>query len=146
VKAIVPILVKRAAGILAAIAIAIVVILIGLGSVVRLVVCLALVYGGLSLAGSLVERIWQIAHRAAVKHRATFPRFAAVTIVGLVLFVIALTFTVIGGTQLGKMLTNVILGGLLLIGGFLTLRRWIAALCERTAALFHKRAVSRGEA
>jgi hypothetical protein len=146
VKIVVPKFVKRIGAIAAAIAFALIVLRAGIVSAARLAVGLALVYGGLSLAGSLIEKVWCAARRLAHQRQARFPRVAAAAVVGLVLFTTAFVFSVTGSTQFGYVVTKTVFGGLLLVGGFLAVRRWLSVLWDAGVNLFHKDGVSRGQA
>ena len=106
--------------------------------VLRLALVLVLLYGGLTLAGSVVERVWAATLRFAKRRQVKYPRAAACMSVAAFLFVIALVFTAAFETPAGRAASAIIAGGFLFVGSCLVVGRWLAAGWDMVSALREK--------
>ncbi len=114
-------------------------------SVMRLVVGAVLVYGAISLAGALVEKVWSTAHSVALIRCVRFPRAAATAVVLLALFLVALLFQIMSDLPGGHVVTAAASGGFLFVGGCLVGGRWLSIVWEVCAEIFRKPSATRGE-
>ncbi len=103
------------------------------------------VYGAISLAGALVEKVWSTAYNVALNRRVRFPRAAAIAVVLLALFLVVLLFQIMSDLPRGHVVTVAVSGGFLLIGGCLAGGRWLSNLWEVCAGIFGKLFATRGE-
>ncbi len=114
-------------------------------SAMRLVVSAVLVYGAISLAGALAEKVWSTARTVALSRRVRFPRAAAIAVVLLALFLVVLLFQIMSDLPGGHVVTVVVSGGFLLIGGCLVGGRWLSKFWEVCTGIFRKLSATRGE-
>jgi hypothetical protein len=109
----------------------------GTFAAMRLVVGAVFVYGAISLAGTLVEKVWMVSYRFALRRGVLFPRLAAIAAVLFVLFLVALIFQTMSDVPGGCVAVVVVSGGFILVGGCLVGGRWLEALWEVCAGIFH---------
>ena len=118
----------------------------GSASAVRLGLGVLLLYGGVSLAGSFMEKMWRAVRRYAEKRNVRFPRLAAVVVVMSVLYGVAVVVQVMYEAPCGRMTSAIAAEGFLLIGGCVSGGRLLSKLSDVCIGLFHKFFTAGGEA
>lgn len=94
--------------------------------ILRLVIACVSLYGGLTLLGSAVERVWAANLRFAKRRQVKYPRTATGVFVVLMLVLIEILIMVAVKMHEGRMVAGFIASGFLLVGGSLFVGKWLS--------------------
>lgn len=106
--------------------------------ILRLVIAFVFLFGGLTLLGSAVERVWSVILRFAKRRQVNYPRTATGISLGLILFLIEILLMVAVKMQDGRMVAGVIAIVFLLVGGGLVAGKWLSSGWAVASKVFRK--------